>query len=348
MTTNGKIPATIITGFLGAGKTSLVQSLIRRAGGTRLAFIINEFGALGMDGEIVKGCGLADCPEENIVELANGCICCTVADDFLPSLSYLLDRPNPPEHIVIETSGLALPKPLIKAFAWPEVRARSTVDGVIAVIDGPALAAGRFAEDEAALARQRAADNALDHDNPIAELFEDQLGAADLIILNKADLLTPEARDRARAILAERMKRPLPILEASFGALDPALLLGLGLKAEDDLANRPSHHEAEGEDHEHDEFESFALAFPILADPEDLARRLAKAASRHGILRAKGFLAIAGKEMRLVLQGVGERIQIYYDRAWRPEEIRQGRLVVIGLKGLAREAIAADLGAGIA
>src|SRR5262245_8584116 len=113
-----KIPATIVTGFLGAGKTSLIQNLLRNARGRRIALIINEFGELGVDGELVKGCGIEDCPEENIVELANGCICCTVADDFLPTISALLDRPQPPEHIVIETSGLALPKPLIRAFAW--------------------------------------------------------------------------------------------------------------------------------------------------------------------------------------------------------------------------------------
>src|SRR5262252_3181719 len=175
-----KIPATVVTGFLGAGKTSLLQHLLRTANGKRLALIINEFGEIGVDGEIVKGCRIQGCEEDNVIELANGCICCTVADDFLPTMTALLDRPQPPDHIVIETSGLALPKPLIKAFTWPEVRTRVTVDGVIAVVDGPAAAAGRFADNPAAVDAQRAGDASLDHDSPLAELFEDQINCADL------------------------------------------------------------------------------------------------------------------------------------------------------------------------
>src|SRR5947207_14807246 len=179
-----RVPATVITGFLGAGKTSLVRHLLAHAEGRRLAVIVNEFGELGIDRELLLGCGDAACDENDLVELANGCLCCTVADDFLPTLTRLLDRAAPPEHILIETSGLALPKPLVQAFAWPEVKARVTVDGVIAVVDAAAVAAGRFATDPAALAAQRAADPALDHDNPLEEVFEDQLAAADLVVLN--------------------------------------------------------------------------------------------------------------------------------------------------------------------
>ncbi len=341
-----KIPATIVTGFLGAGKTTLIQHLLRTANGRRIALIVNEFGEIGIDGEILKGCGIASCPEENIIELANGCICCTVAEDFLPTIEALLDRPLPPEHIVIETSGLALPKPLIKAFAWPEVRARVTVDGVIAVVDGPAVAAGRFAEDVDALDRQRAADAALDHDSPLAELFEDQLGAADLVVLNKTDLMDATARAAAEAII-RRERGSAKLLPARFGAIDAGTLLGLAAAAEDDLEARPSHHEAESEDHEHDEFESFALPIAPLSAPADILERLAPLIERHDILRVKGFLNVLGKEMRLLLQGVGPRLQHYYDRPWRPDEPREGRLVVIGLKGLDRSAIAAALGAGI-
>ncbi|MEO1720149.1 MAG: GTP-binding protein, partial [Pseudomonadota bacterium] len=150
-----KIPCTVITGFLGAGKTTLVQSLLSNADGRRLALIVNEFGDRGVDGDLVRSCGLEDCDEEDVVELANGCICCTVADDFIPTLTMLLDRETPPDHIVIETSGLALPQPLLRAFAWPEVKTRVTVDGVVTVVDAQAVADGRFAADEAAIARQR-------------------------------------------------------------------------------------------------------------------------------------------------------------------------------------------------
>src|SRR5215467_2156748 len=186
-----RIPATIVTGFLGAGKTSLVRHLLANAGGHRLAIIVNEFGELGIDREVLLGCGDETCTEDDIVELANGCLCCTVADDFLPTLTRLVERDTPPDHIVIETSGLALPKPLVQAFAWPEIRARTTVDGVLTVIDAAALAAGRFADDPVAVAAPRAADPSVDHDNPLDEVFGDQLACADLVLLNKTDLVAP-------------------------------------------------------------------------------------------------------------------------------------------------------------
>lgn len=339
---SAKIPATVVTGFLGAGKTSLIQHLLRTANGKRLALIINEFGDIGIDGEIVKGCRIEGCDEENIIELANGCICCTVADDFLPTIEALLNRPVPPDHIVIETSGLALPKPLLKAFAWPEVRTRITVDGVIAVVDGPAVNAGRFAEDLEAIAASRAADPSLDHDSPLAELFEDQLACADMVILNKSDLMTPEERRAAEQTVGGHLRPAVKIVPASYGGIDAATLLGVDAAAEDDLASRPSHHDLEAE-HDHDDFESFHLELPELVSPQSLLEKLSRAIARHNILRVKGFLAVAGKEMRLVLQGVGGRLQHYYDRPWEQGEDKTSRLVVIGLKGLDRAAITAAL-----
>src|SRR4030081_467513 len=244
MTSLSRVPCTIVTGFLGAGKTTLVRHVLENADGRRLAVIVNEFGDVGIDGEILKSCGIESCSEDSIVELANGCICCTVADDFVPALKALLDRPSPPEHIVIETSGLALPKPLVKAFNWPEIASRVTVDGVVAVVDGAAVAAGRFADDPEAIARQRAQDPSVDHDNPLEEVYEDQLLCADLIILNKADLL--DAADTARVVreIEGAVPRAVKVVETSEGRIAPQILLGLGAAVEDDLAARPSHHDA--------------------------------------------------------------------------------------------------------
>ena len=205
-----RIPATVVTGFLGAGKTSLIRHLAEHSGGRRLAFLINEFGDLGVDREILTGCGIAGCGEDEVIELANGCICCTVADDFLPAMQQILARAPAPDHIVIETSGLALPKPLVKAFTWPEVRSRLTVDGVVVVADAAAIAAGRFAADPAAVQRLREEDAALDHETPLEELFEEQLACADLVVVNHADRLEPggraavEARDPGRAAPGRR------------------------------------------------------------------------------------------------------------------------------------------------
>jgi cobalamin biosynthesis protein CobW len=257
-------------------------------------------------------------------------------------MEQLAARRDQSDHLVIETSGLALPKPLVQAFAWPEVRTRVTVDGVIAVVDGPAAAAGRFAEDPDAIARQRAGDAALDHDSPLAELFEDQLACADLVVLNKTDLMDGAARAAAEAVVARELRRAVKVLPARFGAVDAAVLLGLGAAAEDDLAARPSHHDLEAT-HDHDDFESFAVRLDPLATPEALVARLLPAIEAHDILRVKGFVPVDGKPMRLVVQGVGSRLQHYFDRPWGPGEPRAGHLVVIGLKGLDRAAIAAAI-----
>ena len=335
-----RIPATVITGFLGAGKTSMIRHLLQTANGKRLALIINEFGEIGVDGDILKACGAENCAEEDIVELANGCICCTVADDFVPTMEALLDRPDRIDHIIIETSGLALPKPLLKAFNWPGIRTRITVDGVVAVVDGPAFAAGLFADDPDAVAAQRAGDEALDHDSPLAELFEDQLACADMVVLNKADLL---AEDEAAVVVRDlqgELRPSIRVVTASHGAISAETLLGLGAAAEDDLDNRPSHHDEE-DDHEHDDFESFTVTFDAVPDPEGLVNKLRAAAAAHDVLRMKGFVAVAGKDMRLLVQGVGDRYQHYYDRDWARDEERRSQLVVIGLHGLDEAAIRA-------
>jgi len=337
-----KIPTTIVTGFLGAGKTTLIRHLLENARGRRLALVINEFGDVGVDGEILRGCGVASCPEENIIELANGCICCTVADDFAPAIEALLSRPQKPDHIVIETSGLALPKPLVKAFDWPSIRSRLTVDGVVTVVDGAAVAAGRFADDPQALAAQRAADPALDHDNPLEEVFEDQLLCADMIVLNKTDLMSEADKAKARQRIAAVAPAAVKVIATSEGKVDAEVLLGLDAAAEDDVALRKSHHDDEGE-HDHDEFESFVLTVAPLADPERFVAKLAAVAGRHDVLRMKGFLAVADKPMRLLVQGVGRRFRQHFDRPWLPGEDRAGRLVVIGEAGLDRDAIAAAI-----
>jgi len=339
-----KIPATVITGFLGAGKTSLIRRLIEQADGRRLGFIINEFGDLGIDRGILAGCGLANCDADTIKELANGCICCTVADDFVPTMESLLDRPDPPEHIIIETSGLALPKPLVQAFNWPTLRTRVTVDGVVTVVDGAAVQAGRFADDPAAVAAQRAADPSLDHDDPLGELFDDQLACADMVVVNKIDLVAETDRPALLAAIAARLRPAVKHVATSEGRLPLAVALGLGAAAEDDLACRPSHHDLE-DGHDHDDFASFVLRFGAVADPDRLTRRLADIVATHDILRLKGFVAIDGAARRCVVQGVGGRIERYFDRAWDAGEPRESALVVIGLRGLDEAAIRRALAA---
>lgn len=327
-----KLPVTVVTGFLGSGKTTLIAHLMRNAGGRRLAVIVNEFGDVGVDGEILKGCALPDCPAENIVELANGCICCTVADEFIPTIEALMARDPRPDHILIETSGLALPKPLLKAFDWPDIRSKITVDGVIAVADAEAVAAGRFAPNVAAVDAQRLADASIDHETPLSEVFEDQIACADIVLLTKPDLAGPEGVARARALILAEAPRPLPIIDVAEGAVDPRVILGLGAAAEDDIAARPSHHDG-ADDHEHDDFDSVVIDMPEVDDPADLVARIAGLARRCNILRVKGHAAVRGKPMRLLVQAVGARVRHQYDRPWPDGAPRQGRLVVIAEQG---------------
>jgi cobalamin biosynthesis protein CobW len=333
-----KIPATVITGFLGAGKTSLLRHIIAHAD-RRLAIVINEFGDLGIDKGIVEGCTDTAC---EIRELANGCICCTVADDFLPTLETLLALPNPPEHILIETSGLALPKPLVQAFQWPDVAARVTVDGVIAVVDAPAFLTGRFVDDPEALAAQAAADPSLDHDNPLAEVFGDQLACADLVVVNKRDLVGDDAWAQALRGIEAGLRPGVRAVGSSHGMLPLDVLIGLGAAAESDLASRPSHHDGE-DGHDHEDFDAFTLTCGPVTDPAAFSERLAGIARDHDVLRLKGFVPVVGANRRCVIQGVGARIDRYFDRPWAHGEGAFGQLVVIGLKGMDRAAIAARL-----
>ena len=333
-----KIPATVITGFLGAGKTSIIRHLLENADGRRIALIVNEFGDVGIDGEILKGCGIEGCEDEDILELANGCICCTVADDFVPTMEALLGREKKPDRIVIETSGLAMPKPLVKAFNWPDIRTRVTVDAVVTVVDGPAVASGRFASDPEAVQARREDDDALEHESPLEELFEEQLGCADLVVINKSDLLDREALDTVTSEVAAQLRPAVKVVTAACGAVDPKVLLGLGAAAEDDLDARPSHHDGV-DDHDHDDFDTFSMEVNDSLSVDELIRRLRSAIVEHDVLRVKGFAHIPGKDMRLLIQAVGDRVQHYFDRDWREGEDRCTRLVVIGRNGLSKGSI---------
>ncbi len=335
-----KIPATVITGFLGVGKTTLVQHLLANANGKRLALIINEFGDLGVDGDIVKGCGIEGCDEDDVLELSNGCICCTVAEDFIPAMEKLINRAEPPDHIVIETSGLALPQPLVRAFNWPEIRNRVTVDGVVTVVDSAAVQAGRFAHDEAAIDAQRQGDDVLDHETPLSELFEDQLACADMIILNKTDLLSAEEATALEAKLKGEARAGVQFVKAQMGAVSPATLLGLGVGAESDMAERHAHHHQheDGDDHhhehDHDDFETFQVELPAIEDADSFMERIKQVIIDHDILRLKGFAQVGNKPMRLVIQAVGPRVDTYFDRPLTDAEKDKTMLVVIGQAGL--------------
>ncbi len=349
-----KIPATVVTGFLGAGKTTLIRHMLQNANGKKIALIINEFGDLGVDGDILKGCGDEVCTEDDIVELSNGCICCTVADDFIPTMEQLLAREDKPDHIVIETSGLALPQPLLRAFNWPGISTKVTVDGVVTVVDGRAVHDGQFAHNVAAVDAQRAQDENLDHETPLSELFEDQVACADMIVVNKTDLLETSEAETLTSRLKTESRDGVQVVKASMGALPVDVLLGQGIGAESDLAARHEvhhhhHHDDDEDDHHdhehahgHDEFESFIVTRGEIGDANAFAEQVAETIRSNNILRLKGFVAIEGKPMRLTLQAVGPRVDTYFDQPFGDTN-RETRLVVIGEAGLDQAAITAAL-----
>ena len=352
-----KIPATVVTGFLGAGKTTLIRHMLQNAEGKKIALIINEFGDLGVDGDILKGCGEETCTEDDIVELSNGCICCTVADDFIPTMEQLLARPDKPDHIVIETSGLALPQPLVRAFNWPGISTKVTVDGVVTVVDGRAVHDGQFAHNVAAVDAQRAQDENLDHETPLSELFEDQVACADMIVVNKTDLLNEEEAGTLTAKLQADSRAGVQVVKTAMGALPVDVLLGQGIGAETDLDSRhevhhhhhhhdddhdDNHHHDHAHEHGHDEFESFIVTRGEVIDASVFAEQVADTIRTNNILRLKGFVAVTGKPMRLTLQAVGPRVDTYFDQPFG-DAPRETRLVVIGETGLDQAAIAAAL-----
>ena len=346
-----KIPATVVTGFLGAGKTTLIRHMLQNAEGRKIALIINEFGDLGVDGDILKGCGEETCTEDDIIELSNGCICCTVADDFIPTMEQLLSREDKPDHIVIETSGLALPQPLVRAFNWPGINTKVTVDGVVTVVDGKAVHDGQFAHNLAAIDAQRAEDENLDHETPLSELFEDQIACADMIVVNKTDLLQSKDADALAGKLKTESRDGVQVIKSSMGALPVDVLLGQGIGAESDLSARHEvhhhHHHHDDDDHHdhdhehehgHDEFESFIVTRGEIDDPTAFAKQVADVIRKHNILRLKGFAAVKDKPMRLTLQAVGPRVDTYFDQPFGTAS-RETKLVVIGEAGLDEAAI---------
>ena len=324
-----KIPVTILTGFLGAGKTTLIRNLILKNKSKKLAVIINEFGDLGVDGEIVKQCSDETCPEENILELANGCICCTVADDFIPTMKSLLEGQYIPEHILIETSGLALPKPLLKAFEWPEIRSRLTVDSVLAVVDAEAVVNGIFAPQMSTELEEKQNQTYVEHETPLSEVFEDQINCSDVVLLTKPDLV--ETISDARNIIIKEMERNVPILEVQNGDIGADVILGVNAAAETDLDNRRSHHDG-FDDHEHDDFDTFSITVPKIVDVESFKLVLETLIRENDILRIKGFLRVESKPLNLLVQGVGKRLSVNFTDTKIPVE-NTGNLVFIGEKG---------------
>ena len=342
-----RLPVTVITGFLGAGKTTVLRHLLTR-GGQRLAVMVNEFGSVGLDGDLIRSCGF--CPEEDIagrlVELNNGCLCCTVQDDFLPTMKTLLERSDQLDGIVVETSGLALPRPLLQALDWPAIRSRVHVNGVVTLVDGEALAAGSPVADADALERQRAEDPSLDHLTAIDELFEDQLQAADLVLISRADCMDASAIAEVQGRIKDKVRAGTALLPVSHGEVETSVVLGLD--------HKPTHHTHDHNEHEHDhhdhshvEMVGSNVRVEGALDRQALEQLLPNLVSDHQVVRLKGRVWLLGKTLPLQIQMVGPRLNSWFEaapsHAWRPDEGCGADLVVLALTKVASSAVETSL-----
>ena len=323
-----KIPVIVVSGFLGSGKTTFLRYLLKESN-KKFGLIINEFGDVGIDGDLIKSCDKCDESEDDcVIELNNGCLCCTVQDDFVPSIKALLEFNPPIESIIIETSGLALPIPLIQALNWPEIRSSIYLDVVVGIVNGESMLNGSPINDLNKITKQYNETDKIDHNATIDELFEEQLEVSDIVLVSRSDILNDDQFDVVKNKIQGSLNSSTPVLKSKNGKIDLNYLFDFNFKKE-------TYKEFLTEEHDHNHVELVSDSFKLnyFLEKNDFEKEMSKILDELNILRIKGRIWIPNKSLPLQIQIVGKKINTWFEEApdncWRPNDNAGLELVII-------------------
>jgi len=323
-----KIPVIVVSGFLGSGKTTFLRYLLKESN-KKFGLIINEFGDVGIDGDLIKSCDKCDESEDDcVIELNNGCLCCTVQDDFVPSIKALLEFNPPIESIIIETSGLALPIPLIQALNWPEIRSSIYLEVVVGILNGESMLNGSPINDLNKITKQYNETDKIDHNASIDELLEEQLEVSDIVLVSRSDILRDNQFELIKKNLQGKLNSSTPVLKSHNGQIDLNYLFDIDLKKETYKAYLTEEHE-----HNHVELFSDSIKSNYFLGKNEFEKEMSEIIEELNILRIKGRIWIPNKSLPLQIQIVGKKINTWFeespDECWKPIDSAGLELVII-------------------
>ena len=332
-----KIPTTLVTGFLGSGKTTVLSNMLKQPSGKRIAVVVNVPLESGIDSEILRGTDLDSFDKverlplgNRIYHLRNGCLCCAVQDDFSHMMWELAHRTDEIDHVFIETPGTELPVIFLKRLNSEVLAEKFTIDSVVTVADGPALSDGRYTSASGRVSQKI--------DTSLQFLYQSQLDIADVVLISKTDLVIPVLRKKLQDKLKALLSHSPDIINMQHGIVSSDLLYNRACNSEQrfeiDKVELDESEVSQG-------FDSVMVKLGTV-DSDLLVSRLQMLIHEQAVYRAKGFAELPNKMMRQVVQGVGSRIDRSYDRRWGVDEERSTRLQIIG-RGLDTERLLATL-----
>ena len=318
-------PIIVVTGFLGSGKTTFLKHLIKNSN-KKFGLLINEFGDVGIDGDLIKTC--SSCNDDSIIELNNGCICCTVQEDFIPAIKTLLNQNIELDGIVIETSGLALPIPLLSALSWPEIRSSVYLEMVIGLINGESMLNGLPINNLNEIRMQYQDTQIIDHEISFDELFEEQLQASDLVLVSRSDLIEDKYFHDIKTTVKTKLNPNVPVIKCLNGEINLEYILGSNYQTQFQQTNKKFH----THDHNHIELHSKSIKCNYFLEKSEFEKEILQIIENLKILRIKGRIWIPGKLLPLQVQIVGTKVNTWYEESpndcWKP---KQGGLEMISI-----------------